>query len=714
MCGRCARKLQHLRAPWHSSVRLLCAPSSSLSLESDDNRYMETSSAKKRDPLAVLKILASTVKPVPNLSNPEFVEDIFLLPRSKDKQDACLAAKQSGRKAAEFVISRCPGIFPLRKPNPEWISGLAKATDSKTESDLQYFIKATDARNAILSFERLKEQGVEVSLDTQNDLLDLTAQRLGNIPAKQVFGFEEVSQESDESLGKGLEEDVGDSESDVLDREELRRGGKPSKEKDDYAFASEWRKDSYAMEMFHNMETKNGKTYEAMVLGLMKYRCYLDAYDLFNEMRQLGYQASLFTYNLLFRAISKSRSFDSKWEKAKELIKNMAEEPVVLPNLKTYNALMKIAVVSSETDNMSRTEIAFGILRDMKAAGLDPTLESYNQLIRAEYISFWERKKQSRSSDDHRLKGNQSVSPAVLNKVITYLESLPKLPPLSDPEDAFFFRSAMSASLLCVDPKLAIRIFKLFEKQDNASYLGEKRGLFYSAFLLTLTSSDADFSLIYDYYKDIVPQKYRPKDHVYTSLFNWAYRTNNPGVVKRFYDDMRKHRIQLTAQVSTAMFKAMGKANDPKHTKTNVQLMLDVLRWMKVYRLEITHVHITLLIRMLCKNDQLEEAWKALDMFKRNRVSIPTYHALNDILVKASQEKDEVKVKAIFEMMAKYGYNLNRKRRLALYDSTNIPTIERRQIDELFSDMSILDERRRQYFPDKQEGKLQDDFDLVN
>ena len=34
--------------------------------------------------------------------------------------------------------------------------------------------------------------GVEVSLDTQNDLLDLTAQRLGNIPAKHVFGFEEV------------------------------------------------------------------------------------------------------------------------------------------------------------------------------------------------------------------------------------------------------------------------------------------------------------------------------------------------------------------------------------------------------------------------------------------------------------------------------------------------------------------------------------------
>jgi len=37
-------------------------------------------------------------------------------------------------------------------------------------------------------------------------------------------------------------------------------------------------------------------------------------------------------------------------------------------------------------------------------------------------------------------------------------------------------------------------------------------------------------------------------------------------------------------------------------------------------------------------------------------------------------------LQAIFEMMAKYGYNLNRKRRLALYDSVNIPTIERYKI----------------------------------
>jgi len=31
----------------------------------------------------------------------------------------------------------------------------------------------------------------------------------------------------------------------------------------------------------------------------------------------------------------------------------------------------------------------------------------------------------------------------------------------------------------------------------------------------------------------------------------------------------------------------------------------------------------------------------------------------------------------VFEMMAKYGYNLNRKRRLAIYDGCKLPISER-------------------------------------
>ena len=36
--------------------------------------------------------------------------------------------------------------------------------------------------------------GVEVSLDTQNELLDLSAQRLGNIPADIVLTPDQVSE----------------------------------------------------------------------------------------------------------------------------------------------------------------------------------------------------------------------------------------------------------------------------------------------------------------------------------------------------------------------------------------------------------------------------------------------------------------------------------------------------------------------------------------
>jgi len=655
--------------------------------------------------MAVLKALATTVKPVPHhLPNPEFVEDMSLFPRSKAKQEACLAAKQSGREAAEFVMSRCPGIFPLREPNPRWISEdtVINAAEVKTEKDLKYFIKTRDAKNAILAYERLKKEGIEVSLDTQNDLLDLAAQHLGNIPAKLMLTSDETM-DVEENKSRSAEEDSVDSDSDQENESRTNKTDTP--------VTPEWRSDNYASQMFESMITKNAKTYEIMVLGFIKYRCYRDAYNLFNEMHEHGHQASVFTYNLLFKAISRSQYIDSKWAIAKELVKSMSEEPVVLPNIKTYNALMKVAVASSEEET-SATELALGIIRDMKAAGLEPTLESYNQVLRAEYMPYWEEKKRLRLSDDWKMKTRKVTSPVILNQVITHLESLPSLPPLQDIEDGFFFRTAMSAALLCHDVKLAIRIYNLFKKQNNTAYLGEKQAPFYSSFLLTLTTAEADFSLLYDYYKEIVPAKFKPKEHVYTSLFNLASRTNNPGVVNRFYEDMRTHRVQLTTTVATALFRALGGATEQKHIQSNLNTMLDVLRWMKMYRVEISHVIITQLIRMYCRNDQLEEAWKALDMFKDIKVPIPTYSALNDILLKAKHDKDEFKVVNVFEMMAKYGYNLNRKRRLAIYDGCKLPISERRRLDILFKDLSVLDERRRHYFPEKQEKSKE--VDLFN
>lgn len=717
MCGRCARKLHHLRISWHPSVRSLCVASSkSPSFEVDEDQIsgIESSYAKKRDPLAVLKALASTVKPAPNLPNPEFIEDMFLLPRSKVKQEACLLAKQSGREAAAFVMSRCPGIFPLREPNPMWITEqpVHQVDDVKTEKDLKSFIKAHDARNAILSYERLQGQGVEVSLDTQNELLDLAAQRLGNIPADTVLTPDQEetkfsSMKSEEDIIAGAQEEI-DSGPDFVDQE---NDGKTTNEAlPDKTVTPEWRNDNYAMQMFNTMTTKNARTYEVMVLGFLKYRCYLDAYNLFNEMRKHSHQASLFTYNLLFKAIARSNHIDSKWEKAKDVVKCMGEEPVVLPNLKTFNALMKVAVVSSDED-MSGTELALGLIRDMIASGLEPSLETYNQLLRAEYIKYWETKKRKRLNDEPRLR--MMISPVVLNKVITHLESLPQLPSLQDPEDAFFFRTAMSAALLCVDVKLAIRIYNLAEKQNNPAYLSEKQAPFYSAFLLTLTTAEADFNLLYNYYKEIVPDKFRPKEHIYTSLFNLASRTNNPGVVKKFYEDMRTHRVQLTTTVATALFRALGGTTDPEHIQSNLATMLDVLRWMKMYRLEITHVIIAQLIRMYCKNDQLDEAWKALDMFKSTKIPVPIYSALNNILLKAMNDGDQFKVVRVFEMIAKYGYNLNRKRRFMIYDGCKLPTSERKRIDVLFSDLSVLDERRREHYSQKQDEKSHE-FDLFN
>ncbi|XP_078358919.1 small ribosomal subunit protein mS39-like isoform X2 [Oculina patagonica] len=701
MCGRCARKLQHLRIAWNRSLRSLCTASSKSSSDevddeiSGDIRSLFTS-PKKRDPMAVLKALASTVQPNPTLPNPEFIEDNFLLPRSKALQTECLLAKKSGQEAAKYVISKCPGIFPLRNPNPMWETEeiIMDIADVQTEDHLKSFIKAQDARNAVQAYERLIEQGVEVSLETQNDLLDLAAQHLGNMSAEEALEPVEAGSGFLTIEPKEEKADSGDEEqnSDLVD-EEYVVDETTNEEIADNSGGILWIKGNYAEQMFESMTTKDGRTYEAMVLGLLKHRSYAEAYELFKEMKATGHQASGMTYNLMFMGISRSFDLKDKWEKAQSLVKFMGEEPIVLPNLKTFNSLVRIAVVSSTEDKTS-TQLALGLIRDMLAIGMEPSLETYNQLLRAEYLPGWEEKRRPKVNEEE--KARSIANPAVLDMVITHLESLPKLPPLEDPDDSVFFGTAMSAALLCVDAHIATRIYSLLKKQSNIAFLGEKQAPFYSAFLLTLATAEVAFPILFDFYKEIVPEKLRPKDHVYTALFNLASRTKNPGIVPKLYDDMRMNRVALSTTVATALFRALSVAEKSEDLKVNLDIMLDVLRWMKIFNLEVSPFIITRIIHMYCLNGKLQEAWRTLDMFEKKRVP-PSYSALLNIMMLAADSMDQFKVVRCFEMFGKFGYSLHQRKRNHFYDTANIPLAERTRLDALFEDLGVLDERRRKY-----------------
>nr|XP_058973475.1 small ribosomal subunit protein mS39-like [Pocillopora verrucosa] len=683
MCSRCARKLKHIRVNRPLALRPLCtAPSKSSSDELDDKAmYLEAlyASSRKRDPLAVLRALESTVRPTHFMPNPEFIEDNNLLPRNKIMKDQCYWAKRSGVEAAKFVISNCPGIFPLWNANPAWKVEGAQAIDVddvQTEDQLKVLIKGKSARNAAQAFEKFKEQGVEVSLETQNNLLDLVAFKLGTESAEETLTLEEKS----EYLETG-DADMDESETFSNDDDLINPEG------DGGTITVLWNSDNYAERLFKSMTTKDGRTYEAMMLGLIKFRAYERAFDmLINGMRANGHQASLLTYNYLLKGISRIEN----WEMAQILVKEMVKEPVVIPDLITFNSLMRVAVVGVKEGQ--RTRLVLSLMRDMKDLGIEPSLESYTQLLRAEYLPFWNKKKE-RKQNKQPLK-KMFASPAVLDLILTQLESLPNLPPIIDPEDSNFLNTAMSAAILCIDANIAIRVYNLVQKDRNVSYLGVKYSQFYSTFLLALSTSDVEFSLLYKYYKEIVPEKIRPRSYVYVTLLNQAYKTHNVKIAPQLYQDMQKYKVEISENVVRALIKTLAAADNPEDLKKNLEVMHDVLHWVGVFKLSIPPLTIALIIRMYTVNDKLEEAWNCLAMYNKVE-AFPHFSSLFNILNLAVKKGDKTKVVATFELIAKYGFEFNSRRRSRYYDAVDLPPDKRKHIDKLFESLAALEKNRK-------------------
>ncbi|PFX32587.1 pentatricopeptide repeat domain-containing protein 3, mitochondrial-like [Stylophora pistillata] len=682
MCSRCARKLKHIRVNRPLALRPLCtAPSKSSSDEVEDRATFDLealyTSSRKRDPFAVLRALESTVKPTHFMPNPEFIEDANLLPKKRDMKEKCFWAKRSGVEAAKFVISNCPGIFPLWNANPAWkVDAQTVADDDiQTEDQLKALIEDHKARKAAQIFEKFKEQGVEVSLETQNLLLDLVAYKLGTESAEKTLTSEERSEYLETS-------DADTDESTMGSDDELST---PQNDGDRDTLL--WNSDNYAEQLFKSMMTKDGRTYEAMILGLIKFRAYKRAFDmLIDGMRANGHQASLLTYNYLIKGISRL----ANWEMVQILIKEMGKAPVVIPDIVTFNSLMRTAVVAVEEGQ--RTRLVLSLIRDMKDLGITPSMETYHQLLRAEYLPFWQKKNARRKNKQPLQK--MFANPAVLDLVVTQLESLPNLPPIVDPEDTNFFTTAMSAAVICIDADLAIRVYNLAEKENNAAFLGVKYSRFYATFFVALSVSDVDFHILYKYYKEVIPEKIRPKPYVYVTILNQAFKTQQSKVAVQLYEDMQKFKVAITENVVSALFKNLVAAEKPEDLKKNLEVMLDVLHWVDMFKLRIHPMTISLIVRMYSVNDKLEMAWNTLAMYKKAE-AFPHFSSLLNILNLAVKKGDQTKVVATFELMAKYGYEFNGRRRFEYYNAANLSRNDRKHIDKLFESLEVLDDNKR-------------------
>lgn len=213
-------------------------------------------------------------------------------------------------------------------------------------------------------------------------------------------------------------------------------------------------------------------------------------------------------------------------------------------------------------------------------------------------------------------------------------------------------------------------------------------------FFVALSVSDVDFHILYKYYKEVIPEKIRPKPYVYVTILNQAFKTQQSKVAVQLYEDMQKFKVAITENVVSALFKNLVAAEKPEDLKKNLEVMLDVLHWVDMFKLRIHPMTISLIVRMYSVNDKLEMAWNTLAMYKKAE-AFPHFSSLLNILNLAVKKGDQTKVVATFELMAKYGYEFNGRRRFEYYNAANLSRNDRKHIDKLFESLEVLDDNKR-------------------
>lgn len=131
----------------------------------------------RRGPTDILRALESTIKRDPTAAHYKYHDDPFLIPMSNLGKRAFAMAQEAGRKAAHWVRQENAELFQHQEADPmikAFIPRVVYNESSKvTEEDLKSVIKDSFVTDATMIYKLLKDKGITISAETQQDLLEL-------------------------------------------------------------------------------------------------------------------------------------------------------------------------------------------------------------------------------------------------------------------------------------------------------------------------------------------------------------------------------------------------------------------------------------------------------------------------------------------------------------------------------------------------------------
>ncbi|XP_011497620.1 PREDICTED: protein PTCD3 homolog, mitochondrial [Ceratosolen solmsi marchali] len=433
---------------------------------------------KERGPTDILRALEGTLLNDSTSNDYGFMDDPFFIPTSTKRKRIYALSKESGRRAARFIVENHSETLYSELSDPLIKAFLPpeKYTEKSQVSDeiLMEFIKKGSVKDSLHIYELLEKN---VKLETKQALLELLC----------FYNSEE--QESSEDFP-----------------EELRYRARIQINK------NLWNNNSEANSLFDelkNNEETAAAAYSAMICGTAKYGSVNLAEGLYKESLKKNLSIFSTCYHYLIQSIRFSKRSDEECKSLIEIyLKDMIQKGLSL-NVDVLNAILSAA--ENLADNVT---YATSFFSKFKSLGIEPTLTTYY------YLLLILSKNNNYFTD--------TIDENVFMEILSEVKSKDFV--LHDDTDQCFFSKAMSIAAKNYFPtNVGHEIYNIFLSKNKRYFLNNiQSNHFYNDYILMVLYNESllDFQM---FYTKFVPAVFIPDHETMKNIMEnfLSYRKDN-------------------------------------------------------------------------------------------------------------------------------------------------------------------------------------------
>ncbi|CAO1403561.1 unnamed protein product [Diamesa tonsa] len=485
----------------------------------------------ERSSTDILRALSNTVGRDFTAPHYKYHDDPFLIPMSNIGKRTFAMAQESGRKSAKWVRQEHSFLFQHKEADPPieaFIPTKIFTEESQVDiKDLQQLINEAEITDAVLVYNLLKKNEIEIPAELKQSLFELVCYYNHEDPLSDEFIEERWFRQSNKI------------------KERQRKT---------------WKDHDLAEQLFSEIP-KDSKTYSTIIRGMSKFYQVEKAWALYNECIANNIELDVYAFNAIINVASfLKESSELRWDLVVELLTAMNNQKV-RPNLGTLNAAL-YAVGTMGGYRQSR-DYALKILAEFKNnLGIEPSLAAYFQILQ---IFCKERGPVSH----------------VLVDIMNQIEG--KEFEIQDPKDTNFFVQAMDVCRNHLnDRNLAKRVDDLLHLGHNYNLIGDsfKESIYYRHYFSLLVSTEP-LDVFMETYNSLVPNVYIPEPGVMEDILKAVEVTGAIENLPLLWSHMilfdhinRENLLQLIMQIMI-----QNKPDETMPTQQNLKEQFGAVAW---------------------------------------------------------------------------------------------------------------------------------------